>query len=142
MDTNNKENIPPPPASSPANANIPFSFLTSSQKVYMDEQMKAWEDERYFLERILGDLRDLLTSIHNYELRVVPDSNVPLFFDKEYTNFKKRIESYQLLQLVFQKIELFEHNLDIEQADETETDIDEEEEEDEAPQDTIHVYAI
>lgn len=105
----------------------------------MEEQTKAFDEEKYYLDRILGDLRDLLTSIHNYELRTIPESNVPLFFDKEYNNFKKRMESYQLLQLVFQKIDLFEHHLDIEEEVDTDAEVDDDEE---ALEDTVQVYTI
>ena len=96
---NQQENVPPPPplpqsfgSSTPSTAVQildavfqrviePEHLLTPSQKTYMEEQLEALDDEKYIFQHIVGDARDLLNSIHHFELRHQPDQNVPLFFE-------------------------------------------------------------
>jgi hypothetical protein len=86
-------------------------LLTPTQKTYMEEQIEAFDDEKYILQRIVGDLREGLNSIHNYEIRHQPDQHVPLFFDKEYQNFKLRMEVNELFTMLSDKSSLFSYDL-------------------------------
>ena len=95
----------------------PEHLLPPSQKTYIEEQEAAFDDEKHILHHIVKDARDLMNSIHHFELRHQPDQNIPLFFDKEYQNFKLRIESYELLKLIIEKAPLFAHHFNEAQDD-------------------------
>jgi hypothetical protein len=124
-----KENIPPIPFGSQTNTNDTLDVIfsryidpvTIAQKKYLEEQTEAFNEEKFLLERLTGDLRDLLNSIYNYELRVKPDANVPLFFDREYQNFKRRMQIYDMMKLVVDKYALFQEGIE-EEIPETSTD--------------------
>lgn len=128
-----KENVPPIPFGTQTNTtpelDVIFSRVldpvTAAQRKYLAEQITAFDDEKFLLQRIAGDFRDLLNSMYEYELRVKPDPHVPLFFDREYQNFRQRIQCYDMMKLVVDKYALFHDGIE-----------DEEEEEEPEPADT------
>jgi hypothetical protein len=105
------------PASATFNPVIGGISLSEKQKEYIQEQERKLDDERYFLERILGDYRDLMHSIYQYEMRDLPDSENPLFTDSVLKNYVLQAEARSYMRTLvrdYYTLFNFEYEPDVE----------------------------